>query len=133
MKRVLFVCIGNSCRSQMAEAFARHLGAGIWEVESAGLMPAGIIAPPVREVMAEKRIDLGDQFPKPLTWMRRQAFDLVVNMAGCPLPWEWPCPVLKWTVDDPIGQSGKVYRRVRDEIEGLVRGLLDEIRGASGA
>ncbi len=128
MIRVLFVCLGNSCRSQMAEAFARALGAGVWEVESAGLMPATIIAPPVRDVMAEKKIDLGDQFPKPVEWMRSLTFDLVVNMSGYPLPETIAGPVRDWRVDDPIGQSGKVYRRVRDQIEGLVKGLLEELR-----
>jgi len=128
MTRVLFVCLGNSCRSQMAEAFARALGAGVWEVESAGLMPATIIAPPVREVMDEKRIDLGDQFPKPVEWMRSRTFDLIVNMCGHPLPETVAGPVREWRVEDPIGQSGKVYRRVRDQIEGLVRELLEEMR-----
>ena len=128
MIRVLFVCLGNSCRSQMAEGFARALGAGVWEVESAGLMPATIIAPPVREVMAEKKIDLGDQFPKPVEWMRSLSFDVVVNMSGHPLPEIVAGPVREWRVDDPIGQSVKVYRRVRDQIEGLVRELLVEMQ-----
>ena len=128
MIRVLFVCLGNSCRSQMAEAFARALGAGVWEVESAGLMPATIIAPPVREVMGERQIDLGDQFPKPVEWMRLQTFDLVVNMCGYPLPETIAGLVREWQVEDPIGKSGKVYRRVRDQIEGLVRELLEEMR-----
>ena len=132
MKRVLFVCLGNSCRSQMAEAFAKHLGAGVWEVESAGLAPATIIAPPVREVVAEKGIDLGDQFPKPVEWMRAQTFDAVVNMSGYPLPESSLGPVREWQVRDPIGQSGKIYRQVRDQIEGLVRRLLEEVRAESG-
>ncbi len=131
MRRVLFVCLGNSCRSQMAEGFARHLGAGVWEVESAGLMPATIIAPPVREVMAEKNVDLGGQFPKPIEWMRLRTFDVVVNMSGYPLPETFAGPARHWQVDDPIGQSGKVYRRVRDRIERLVRDLLEEIRAES--
>jgi arsenate reductase len=128
MTRILFVCLGNSCRSQMAAAFARAYGQGVWEVESAGLMPATIIAPPVREVMDEKKIDLGDQFPKPLEWVQLETFDLVVNMSGVPLPDTLGAPVREWKVDDPIGQSGEVYRRVRDQIEGLVRGLLEEVR-----
>ena len=130
MKRVLFVCLGNSCRSQMAEGFARALGQGAWEVESAGLMPAVGIAPPVREVMDEKGISLGEQFPKPLEWMRPESFDLIVNISGYPLPDGIPVPVREWKVDDPIGQKLKVYRRVRDEIEVLVRGLLEEMRQA---
>ncbi|MFB3776202.1 MAG: low molecular weight phosphatase family protein [Bryobacteraceae bacterium] len=128
MKRILFVCLGNSCRSQMAEGFARVYGEGVWEVESAGLMPAVIIAPPVRVVMDERKIDLGDQFPKPLEWVRLESFDLIVNMSGYPLPDGIGVPVREWNVDDPIGRSEKVYRRVRDQIEGLVRDLLEELR-----
>ena len=128
MKRVLFICIGNSCRSQMAEGFARAYGQGVWEVESAGLMPATIIAPLARQVMEEKGIDLGDQFPKPLDWVHPETCDLVVNLCGCPLPEVLQAPVLHWDVDDPIGRSEKVFRKVRDQIEGLVRALVEEVR-----
>ena len=133
MTRVLFVCIGNCCRSQMAEGFARAYGEGVCEVESAGLMPAVSIVPPVREVMAEKAIDLGEQFPKPLDWIRPGTFDLVVNMSGNPLERELGAPVRDWVVEDPIGGSGKVYRRVRDEIESLVKALLEELRAGDAA
>jgi len=128
MTRVLFVCIGNCCRSQMAEGFARAYGQGVCEVESAGLSPTIGIAPPVREVMEEKKIDLGDQFPKPLDWIQPGTFDLVVNMSGQPLDQTLGAPVRDWAVEDPIGRSGKVYRRVRDQIESLVKALLDELR-----
>ncbi len=131
MKRILFVCLGNSCRSQMAEGFARALGEGVWDVESAGLAPAVNIAPPVRVVMEEKGVGLGEQFPKPIQWVRPEAFDLIVNISGYPLPDGIPTPVREWKVDDPIGKNLKVYRRVRDEIEALVRGLLDELRAAA--
>ena len=131
MKRVLFVCLGNSCRSQMAEAFARAYAEGAWEVESAGLMPATIIAPPVRTVMEEKKVDLGDQFPKPLEWMRLEDFDLIVNLSGYPLPDTPKAPQRDWEVEDPIGRSEKVYRKVRDQIESLVVSLLDEFRAAA--
>jgi arsenate reductase len=116
----------------MAEGFARAYGQGVCEVESAGLMPAVGIAPPVREVMEEKKIDLGDQFPKPLDWIRPGTFDLVVNMSGHALDQTLGAPVRDWVVEDPIGGSGKVYRRVRDRIESLVKALLDELR-ADGA
>jgi len=126
--RVLFVCIGNSCRSQMAEGFARAYGQGVWEVESAGLMPATIIAPPTREVMYEKGIDLGDQLPKPLVWVKPETFDLIVSLCGCPVPEAGSVPVRDWDIQDPIGQSMKVYRRVRDQIEANVLALLEEHR-----
>jgi arsenate reductase len=64
--RVLFVCLGNSCRSQMAEGFARAYGQGAWQAESAGLLPATVISPLTREVMEEKKISLEEHFPKGL-------------------------------------------------------------------
>jgi arsenate reductase (thioredoxin) len=133
VKRVLFVCLGNCCRSQMAEGFARAYGQGVWEVESAGLMPAAIIVAPVREVMEEKQIGLGDQFPKPLDWVRPETFDLIVNLSGYPLPDSITVPAREWQVEDPIGRGMKVYRRVRDEVERLVRSLLEEMRASTPA
>lgn len=134
MKRVLFVCLGNSCRSQMAEGFARAMGEGFWEVESAGLMPAGMIAPLTRQVMEEKSISLAEHFPKPLEWVRPETFDLVVNMSGYDLPPELAGRVVerRWDVEDPIGRPEKFYRQVRDQIERLVKGLLQELRDGSG-
>jgi len=126
--RVLFVCLGNSCRSQMAEGFARSLGAGLWEVDSAGLSPATWISSPTRYVMAEKRIVLDDHFPKGLEEVRLDDYDLVVNMSGFDLPPEVKAPELRWDVLDPIGGPEKTYRKVRDQIEELVRGLLEEVR-----
>ncbi len=130
--RVLFVCVGNSCRSQMAEGFARALGEGVWEVESAGLMPATIVAPLTREVMSEKNIDLGEQFPKPLDWVRPETFDWIINLSGYEMPPAGAAEVREWSVRDPIGQSEKVYRQVRDEIGRRVAELLEELRGAGG-
>jgi protein-tyrosine-phosphatase len=112
----------------MAEGFARVCGKGVWEAESAGLSPATVIAPMTRDVMEEKKIDLGDQFPKPLDWVALDTFDLILNMSGYPLPNTAHAPVREWTVDDPIGCSQKVYRRVRDSIETSVLALLEEAR-----
>jgi len=128
MFRILFVCLGNSCRSQMAEGFARAYGNGVWEAESAGMMPATIVAPLTRQVMSEKGIDLGDQFPKPLAWVRPDSFDLIVNLTDLLLPPEITAPVRISEVRDPIGASEKVYRQVRDEIERLVLRLVEEVR-----
>ncbi len=106
----------------------RAYGKGVCEVESAGLMPATIIAPPVRVVMEEKGIDLGEQFPKPLEWVPLDTFDLVVNLCGCPLPERLRAPVRNWDVEDPIGRNDRFYRKIRDQIEALVTSLLDELR-----
>jgi len=131
MKRVLFVCLGNSCRSQMAEAFARRLCFDVMEAASAGLMPASIIAPPVHEVMAEKGIELGEHFPKPLEWMKPADFDLIVNMSGFPLTEVGATPVVEWTVEDPIGGNLKKFRRVRDQIEEHVLKLAARFRNGA--
>lgn len=132
MKRVLFICVGNSCRSQMAEGFARAIGDGRWEVESAGLMPAAAISPLTRQVMEEKGISLEGQYPKPLEWIDAERFDLLVNMSGGELPPELARRETRWEVEDPIGQPVRTYRKVRDQIEGLVRALLEQVEAERG-
>ncbi len=125
--RVLFVCIGNSCRSQMAEAFARAYGSDILVAESAGLMPASIIAPLTRQVLAERNLNINDHYPKGLEIAGREPFDVVVNMSGMRvnLP---DARELTWPVRDPIGQPESVYRSVVQQIEGLVMGLILDLR-----
>jgi arsenate reductase len=126
-KRVLFVCIGNSCRSQMAEAFARAYGSDVMTVESAGLSPAIIIQPLTRQVLAERNLNVDGQFPKNIEVVLRQPFDLVVNISGHPLPLPG-ARVVNWAVADPIGQKDSVYRTVVSQIEGLVMSLIMLLR-----
>jgi len=126
-KRVLFVCIGNSCRSQMAEAFARAYGADIMAVQSAGLSPAMIIQPLTTQVLAERNLNVNGQFPKNIELVMQQPFDLVVNMSGHPVPMPG-ARVVNWTVADPIGEKEAVYREVVSQIEGLVMGLILTLR-----
>jgi arsenate reductase (thioredoxin) len=126
--RVLFVCLGNSCRSQMAEGFARTYGQDVLEAASAGLAPAPIVAPDTIRVMAEKNIDLGAQFPKSLAELAAQPFDLIVNMSGFQLPYGVTSPERDWEVADPMGEDLETYCQVRDEIERLVMGLILELR-----
>jgi arsenate reductase len=90
--RVLFICIGNSCRSQMAEGFARTYGADVMIAASAGLAPAFMVAQDTVRAMDEKNIDLRDQFPKSLKQLGRAQFDLFVNMSGYDLPPEIDTP-----------------------------------------
>jgi arsenate reductase (thioredoxin) len=126
-QRVLFVCIGNSCRSQMAEAFARAYGSDILVAESAGLMPAMIIAPLTRQVLAERNLNIDSHFPKGLEAAGREPFDVVVNMSGQPV--RMPnARVVTWPVRDPIGQPESVYQSVVQQIEGLVMGLILSLR-----
>ncbi len=119
--RVLFVCVGNSCRSQMAEGFAKKLGL---HAESAGTVPATRVNPTAVAVMAEKGVDLAAHTPKTLDWDALKNFDRVVTM-GCGV--EESCPSLKtdedWGLDDPVGQPVEEFRRIRDDIERRVAEL----------
>ena len=128
-KRVMFVCIGNSCRSQMAEAFAEAYGADIMEVQSAGVSPASYIAPLTKQTLAERNLNIDDHFPKSVDSLRSQPFDVVLNMSGTPLRMPG-AHVIDWIVPDPIGQSEAYYRTVATQIEGLVMRLILELRTA---
>ncbi len=128
-KRVLFVCIGNSCRSQMAEAFARAYGSDALWVQSAGLGPAPTVAPLTRQILQEKNVRSDDQFPKGLDMMAREKFDLVINMSG--RKFNFPSgEMVEWVVRDPIGESAGTYHAVADQIEGLVMRLILDARAA---
>jgi arsenate reductase len=129
-KRVLFLCIGNACRSQMAEAFARTYGADILIAASAGLAPAMKIATDTLKAMAEKNIDLRDQFPKSLRHLGRAEFDLVVNLSGSSVPEDLASrtKVLEWEVDDPVFMKYEKHCEVRDQIEKLVMSLILDLR-----
>ena len=126
--RVLFVCIGNSCRSQMAEAFARAYGADCIVPASAGIAPAFGVARDTRRAMAEKNIDMAGHFPKNLRYLGRAEFDLVINMSGSPLPPIGNARVVEWEVPDPIGREYEEHRDVRDTIERRVMTLIIELR-----
>jgi arsenate reductase (thioredoxin) len=127
LKRVLFVCLGNACRSQMAEGFARAYGRDVMEPASAGLAPALAVPAETRQIMAEKNIDISSQFPKPLTiYPRDHYFDIVVNISGYPIP-GYP-HAKEWKVNDPIGGTAEEYRAARDQIEQFVMKLIVELR-----
>ena len=129
--RVLFMCIGNSCRSQMAEGFARKYGADVMIPASAGLAPAYMVAQDSVRAMDEKNIDLRDQFPKSLKHLGRAQFDLIVNMSGLDLPPEIATPLRLWDVPDPIAEDYETHCKIRDEIETRVMGLILELRRAA--
>jgi len=127
-RRVLFVCIGNACRSQMAEAFARRYGSDVMEAASAGLSPCGIVSPVTAQLMLEKNIALDGCRSKGFDQTGTD-FDLVVNMSGCPL--HLPrAPVREWCVEDPVSMDVNRHRAVRDQIETLVQKLILEFRHA---
>jgi arsenate reductase len=132
-KKVLFVCIGNSCRSQMAEGFARAYGDDVLLAASAGLMPASKVAPDTSRAMLEKNIDLRDHFPKHIRQLGRARFDLIVNMSGEELANAPGETVVEWAVEDPVRFSYERHCEVRDEIERLVMNLVLTLRRRTGA
>ncbi|PSO66877.1 MAG: arsenate reductase, glutathione/glutaredoxin type [Cyanobacteria bacterium QH_7_48_89] len=127
MKRVMFACTKNSCRSQMAEGFARQLGEGKIDVTSAGL-EASRVHPTAIKVMSEIGIDISDQTSKPLSKFEPENYDAVISLCGCGvnLPEEWVVREVfqDWQLDDPDGQSLETFRRVRDEIKERVEELV---------
>jgi arsenate reductase len=128
---VLFVCIGNSCRSQMAEGFARHHHAELIAASSAGLLPAAIVQPETIAVMAEKGVSIEGQRPKPICDVDWKSCDLVINISGTGIMQMLPGYKggnLIWPVEDPMGRPLRRYRRSRDRIEALVNELAETLR-----
>lgn len=135
MPEVLFVCVHNAGRSQMAAGLLARRGEGRVQVRSAGSAPADEINPAAIQVMKELGIDLSQEFPKPLTDEFVRAADVVITM-GC----GDACPIYPgkryedWVVEDPAGKSVDEVRRIRDEIDGRVKRLLsDLVPGASAS
>ena len=127
---VLFVCVQNAGRSQMAAGLVKLRSEGRIHVRSAGSRPADEINVAVVEVMEELGIDMDEEFPKPLTDEVVRAADVVITM-GC----GDACPIYPgkryedWTVDDPAGRDVETVRRIRDDIDGRVQKLIDELLG----
>ena len=127
-KRVLFVCVGNCCRSQMAEGFAAQYGSDVLVAESAGLVPAGVVVDETVRAMAARNVDISSQYSKALRVEQSAEYDLIVNISGFHLPNAVRAPSVAWAVPDPIGQSDEVYRQVCDQIEALVLQLISDFR-----
>ena len=125
---VLFVCVHNAGRSQMAAGFLTHLGGDRVEVRSAGSIPADQVNPAAVQAMAEVGIDISDQTPKVLTYGAVEVSDVVITM-GC----GDTCPVLPgktyadWELQDPAGQGVDAVRPIRDDIRRRVEALLAEL------
>ena len=130
MKRILFVCVENAGRSQMAEAFARKYGDGKVEALSAGTMPAKEVNPVVIQVMQEKGIDLTANKPKAITRQMVEEADIIIVM-GCSAEGFCPAPLLSkvvdWQIEDPKDKPIEKVREIRDEIDSRVRKLISEI------
>ncbi|MFM6190992.1 MAG: arsenate reductase, glutathione/glutaredoxin type [Planktothrix sp.] len=130
MKKVMFVCKRNSCRSQMAEGFARTLGAGKIAVTSSGL-EASRVHPTAIQVMDEIGIDISNQTSNPLSDFQAEEYDAVISLCGCGvnLPEDWVTQEVfeDWQLDDPDGQPLETFHRVRDEIKQRVERLINAL------
>jgi protein-tyrosine-phosphatase len=129
-KRVLFVCAGNSCRSPMAEALARHLAPDAIAASSAGVAALGYVCSSTHAVLAEVSISSAGLESKPLRERDVADADLLINMTGRPV-FHARTPVEDWQVADPFGCDLAVYRRTRDEIERRVRELAKRLRASA--
>lgn len=127
MQRVLILCTGNSCRSQMAEALWKELGQGQWQAESAGSRPAGYVHPLAIRTMSEIGLDISQNTSKSLQLFLSEAFDVVVTVCdhardSCPV-FDSAKQMLHWPFDDPVHAPGSEqqqlleFRRVRDQIK----------------
>jgi arsenate reductase len=127
--KVLFVCMGNCVRSQMAEALARHDASDIISAESAGVHPLGFIDNTTQRVLRERGISSEGQFSKSTRDHSLKKPDLIVNMSGVPgatlfagLPFE------DWKIDDPFGEAIELHRRICDDIERNIKELAARLR-----
>ena len=129
MKRVMFVCKKNSARSQMAEGFAKHLGAGKIEVTSSGLEKSSV-RPEAIATMKDAEIDITKQTSNALSEFKPDDFDIVISLCGCGvnLPPEWVQREMfeDWQLDDPAEQP-EIFPRVRDEVKARVETLIASI------
>ena len=127
--KVLFVCIGNSCRSQMAEALGRHLASDVMEPASAGISPLGRVAEATLRVMHERGVSTNGLYSKGVQELDPDSFQLIVNMTGMPGNALFPgAQVLDWEIDDPFGEDLATHRRICDDIEELVKKLAETLR-----
>ncbi len=128
--KVLFVCVGNTCRSQMAEALARHLAPDVIEPSSAGLSPFGRIVDTTRRILLERGLNVDGQYSKGLRETPLDGVTLVVNMSGIPgqALFGPPMRVIDWEVDDPYGEDLATYRRICEQIEEHIMELAEELR-----
>ncbi|MFC1514780.1 arsenate reductase ArsC [Candidatus Omnitrophota bacterium] len=128
MKTILFVCVENSCRSQIAEGFTRHLGSNTINAYSAGSRPSGVVNPDAVKVMAEAGIDISGATSKGFGDLERTDFDYVVTL-GC----KDTCPFVPaerhivWEIEDPKGKDLDFFRKTREQIRENVKKFIAEI------
>jgi len=128
--RILFVCLGNSCRSPMAEAIARQHAPDLWEVSSGGLTPLGYVATPTTETIEKNGYSAEGLSSKPIMHSHWEAVDLVINMSGFEKHrvFEDPDKVEDWDVHDPFGADPAVYQDTFDDIRTRIEDLAARLR-----
>lgn len=134
--RVLFVCIGNSCRSPMAEAIARHRYPDLMEVSSAGLVAFGSVQNETRVVLLERGIPADGLTSDQLTKEKLREADIVINMSGrsgAQLATQGGPRIEDWEVGDPFGSDLGVYRTICDEIESRLEEFAEELKSVAGS
>lgn len=130
MKQVLFVCIGNTCRSPMAEGLANHYGSDVLIATSAGLSPVPMVMPETVAIMSAINIDISRHVPSMYEPVSSSYYDIVVNMSGYKLPGKPPPNLIEWKIEDPFQRPEAVYQRVRDDLEQKVMQLILSLRKA---
>ena len=127
--RVLFVCVGNSCRSPMAEALARHSASDVIEATSAGISPLGHVADLTRKILLEKGVNATGLESKGVREAAAVAPNLLINMTGIPGRTIFPDMIVEdWDVEDPYGEDLATYRRICEDIEGRIQDLAERLR-----
>jgi arsenate reductase (thioredoxin) len=130
---VLFVCMGNCVRSQMAEAIARHCASDVIAAESAGIRPLGFIDPTAKSVLEQRGISMDGQFSKGLHSHALNHPDLIVNMSGMPGERLFHGRAFEdWPIPDPFGESPDTHCRICDEIERRIKDLVARLRAKNG-
>lgn len=130
---VLFVCVGNCVRSQMAEALARHCASDVISAESAGIRPLGFIDPTAKSVLTERGISMEGQFSKGLHSHVLKKPDVIVNMSGVAGETLFQGHTFEdWPIPDPFGESSETHGRTCDEIETRIKELAERLRTKNG-
>jgi len=131
--RVLFVCLGNSCRSPMAEAIARQVAPDLWEATSGGLTPLGYIAEPTIATLAKNNVPAEGLASKAILHAHWQEVDFVINMSGFPKEqvFEDFEKVEDWYVEDPFGSDSETYQRIFEEIQTRIKALTARLSASA--
>lgn len=133
--KVLFVCLGNACRSPMAEAIALRLAADVMDASSAGLTPLGRVEPLTTETLVRNGYRPDGLESKAIALEATERAELIINMSGWPeeTAFDDPDKVENWQVEDPYGADAELYQRIFEEIEKRVAELADRLRNGGRA